>query len=251
MRAMLATRVKTFQAGLPFVLLFLLLSTTSTNLLGKAPGRGKAPDSPRVTISVYNDSEVPANVLKPAENEASQVFRLAGIEVTWLNCRVPAENEEASRACREAVFPEHLHLRIVRRSLGLKGETMGISFQADDGSGCYADLFYEPMQELHQSDGADIASLLGHVAAHEIGHLLLGTNSHSAEGIMQVHWTAEELANSKVGGLVFLEKESSRMRARLTASLQASRERFNKVPRAVSQEGPTQSAVANPVRSGD
>lgn len=221
---MLATRVKTFQAGLRFVLLFLLLSTTSTNLLGKAPARGEASDSARVTISVYNDAGVPPDVLERAENEASQVFRFAGIEVTWLNCYVPAESEEVSRACRQAVFPEHLHLRIVRKPLGLKGETLGISFQAEDGSGCYADLFYEPMQQLHQTDGTDIASLLGHVAAHEIGHLLLGANSHSAAGIMHAHWTAEELASTKVGGLAFQQKESQRMKARLMSAMQASKE---------------------------
>ena len=246
---MLVTRVKTFQTGLRFALLLSLLPTTSTNLLGKAPARALA--GARLTISVYNDAEVPADVLKPAENEASQVFRHAGIEVTWLNCRVPAESEEESQVCREAVFPEHLHLQIVRRSLGLKGETMGISFQADDGSGCYADLFYEPMQQLHQSDGADIASLLGHVAAHEIGHLLLGTNSHSAEGIMHAHWTAQELANSKVAGLVFLEKEARRMRAKLTASLLASREGFKEAPREASREDSMALAAVARARLGD
>src|SRR2546430_13266915 len=46
-----------------------------------------------------------------------------------LNCKVPAPTEEISRRCREVVFPEHLHLRIVRKSVGLKGEAMGISFQ--------------------------------------------------------------------------------------------------------------------------
>lgn len=246
---MLVTGVKTFQTGLRFALLFSLLPTTSRNLLGKTPAR--VPVSARVTISVYNDAEVPADVLKPAENEASQVFRHAGIEVSWLNCRVPAVSEEESPACRETEFPHHLHLRIVLRSLGLKGETMGISFQADDGSGCYADLFYEPMEQLHQSDGADIASLLGHVAAHEIGHLLLGTNSHSAEGIMQAHWTAEGLANSKAGGLVFLEREAHRMRARLTASQLASREGFKEGPREASKEDSMVLAVVARARLGD
>lgn len=213
--------MKTFGKGLWFVLFFSLLLATSTNFWARTPARGK-PESARVTISVYNDAEVPADVLQQAENEASNVFRQAGIDVNWLNCRIPAPSEEASQACQEAVFPVHLHLRIVRKSLGLKEDTMGISFQADDGSGCYADLFYEPMQELHHSDGTDTASLLGHVAAHEIGHLLLGAKSHSEAGIMHSQWTAQELASAKVGGLVFLEKESRRIRARLAAAIQAS-----------------------------
>ena len=221
---MSVTLVKTFQKGLRFFLFFAILPT-STNLWSKVPARGEAPERAYISISVYNDAEVPAEVLRHAENEASHVFRQAGIEVTWLSCKLPALSEEASRACREVVFPEHLHLRIVRKSLGLKGETLGISFQADDGSGCYADLFYEPMQHLHQSDGTDIASLLGHVAAHEIGHLLLGANSHSSAGIMHARWTAEELARARVGGLIFSENESRCMKARLATAMQAAKER--------------------------
>jgi len=232
--------VKTFGKPLRFAFVLALLPPTAVNLWGNGPrGRGvDAQESARVTISVYNEAEVPVDVVGRAEEQAGRVFRHAGIEVTWLDCKVPALNEEASRACREAVFPEHLHLRIVRKSLGLKGETMGISFQADDGSGCYADLFYEPMEQLHLSNGTDIASLLGHVAAHEIGHLLLGTNSHSEAGVMHAHWSAEELASAKVGGLVFLEKESRRMRARLATAMQASK------------EGPSTAAEV-PARTGD
>lgn len=221
---MLVTKVKTFAKGLRFVLFFLFLPATSSNLWAKPPARGEAQESARVMISVYNDADVLADALERAEYEASRIFRQAGIEVNWLNCRIPAINEDASRACREAVFPEHLHLRIVRKSLGLKAEAMGISFQANDGTGCYADLFYEPMEQLHQSDGTDVASLLGQVAAHEIGHLLLGSNSHSVAGIMHAHWTVAELASARVGGLVFLENESRRMKARLATARQSSRE---------------------------
>lgn len=215
--------LKTFGNGFRFVLILGFFLPTATNLWGKAPGRAKSDvgESARVTISVYNDAGVPGDVVTQAEKQAEQVFQRAGIVVTWLNCTVPAASEEASRTCREAVFPEHLHLRIVRASLGLKAEAMGVSFQAEDGSGCYADLFYAPMEQLRRSDGTDIASLLGHVAAHEIGHLLLGTNSHSPAGIMHAHWTADDLARSKIGGLIFQEKESLRMKARLATTVQA------------------------------
>lgn len=217
--------VKTFDKGFRSVLLFSLFLATTMNLSSKSSrgGSGQAGAGTRVTISVYNDAEVSADVVGRAEEQASRIFQRAGIEVTWLNCRIPAASEEASQACREAVFPEHLHLRIVRKPLGLKGETLGISFQANDGSGCYADLFYEPMEQLHENDGVDIASLLGYVAAHEIGHLLLGRNSHSATGIMHARWTANELASAKTRELVFSEQESRRMKAKLTAAIQPSR----------------------------
>jgi len=169
----------------------------------------------QVTISVYNDAGVPGAVLLRGEDEAGRVFEQAGIEVKWLNCQVPAASEEESEMCRKAVFPQHLQLRIVRKARTLNGKAMGVSFQAADGSGCYADVFYEPMKEVHESSGADIASLLGHVVAHEVGHLLLGTNSHAAAGIMQARWTAEELASNEMGKVAFTEKESRQMRETL------------------------------------
>lgn len=131
------------------------------------------------------------------------------------------ETAEESGACAEAIYPEHLHLRIARKALTLNGETMGISFLDADGRGCCADVFYEPMEEFHKSNGADVVSLLAHVAAHEVGHLLLGTNSHAAVGIMQARWTPAELASSRARMLVFTEREARQMKERLSTGLRA------------------------------
>ena len=193
---------------------FVMASTlASASLWGKVPL-----ERAQVTISVYNEAGVPGDVLTQGEKEALRVFWKAGIEVKWLNCNVPAATEEESGMCRKAVSLGHFHLRVVREAAGLKRETMGIAFVAEDGSGCYADLFYEPMKELHNSDGTNLASLLGHVAAHEVGHLLLGANSHGVAGIMHARWTSEELENTRRGRLVFADKESRKMKERLLTS---------------------------------
>jgi hypothetical protein len=104
----------------------------------------------RVTISVHNDADVPTNTLLGAEMEASRVFRESGIEVKWLNCPLPAEGPEDPAQCRIAVFPEYLQLRIARRSLNLGEIILGISYLSADGIGCYANLFYERVEELHE-----------------------------------------------------------------------------------------------------
>jgi len=53
--------------------------------------------------------------------------------------------------------------------------------------------------------------------AHEIAHLLLGTNSHAAEGIMRAQWQRDELLSVSKGELLFTPRESQVMRARLFA----------------------------------
>jgi hypothetical protein len=184
------------------------------------PAKAKVvPKSPVVvTISVYNDAAVPWRTIRGAEDEASLIFREAGIDVEWLNCHAVSDitvAAEKSRGCGETIFSEHLDLRIVRRSVGLSPKVMGISFLSEDGSGCQADLFYERIKGLRQKSNASLTSILGGVASHEIGHLLLGTNSHAPRGIMRAVWGHDELVSVSRGALFFSEKESTRMRGRL------------------------------------
>jgi hypothetical protein len=171
-----------------------------------------------VTISVHNDVAVPWGTIREAEGEASRVFREAGIDVEWMNCQAVSGETletEKSRSCREAIFPEHLQLRIVKQSVGLRPDVMGVSFLSEDGSGCQADLFYEGVEGLRQKTNASLAIILGDVASHEIGHLLLGTNSHAPHGVMRAVWGQDELVSVARRTLFFSEKESARMRGRL------------------------------------
>lgn len=169
----------------------------------------------QVTISVHNDAGISAGTLRGAEMEASRVFRQSGIEAKWLNCPLPADGPEDPAQCRTAEFPAYLQLRIARRSRNLSEITFGISYLSADGSGCYANLFYERIEEMHERSRVNLGSLLGDVAAHEIGHLLLGTSSHAANGIMRARWESEELGSVGTGMLFFSEAESRQMRSKL------------------------------------
>ena len=171
----------------------------------------------QVTISVHNDAGISAGTLRGAEAEAARVFQQSGIEVKWLNCPLPADGPEDPAQCRTAEFPAHLQLRIARRSRNLSEITFGISYLSADGSGCYANLFYERVEDMRERSRVNLGSLLGDVAAHEIGHLLLGTNSHAASGIMRARWESEELGSISVGTLFFPEAESRQMKNKLAA----------------------------------
>jgi hypothetical protein len=98
----------------------------------------------------------------------------------------------------------------------VKQSTLGMSFQSADGKGCYADLFQEATLELQVESHVGVAIILGHAMAHELGHLLLGTNSHSSAGLMQAHWEPRDLAQAAKGHLLFSAEESTQMRSRFT-----------------------------------
>ena len=172
-------------------------------------------NSSPVTVSIHNDAGIPSAVLLQAEAEASRVFQQAGLEIRWLNCPLPAAGPVAPTQCEAANFPLHLQLRIAKHSLNLNEFTMGVSYLSADGIGCYADLFYDRAQHLHEISGASLASILGHAIAHELGHLLLGTNSHSPAGIMRARWQPTDLASASKGALLFSTLESRAMKNKL------------------------------------
>ena len=72
--------------------------------------------------------------------------------------------------------------------------------------------------ELHANWNVSLADTLGHVMAHELGHLLLGSNSHSGMGIMRAHWQSEELRRLSRGGLWFTNEQADRMTGKLYRS---------------------------------
>jgi len=188
---------------------FVLFGSTS---LHPAGGQG-API--QLQVSVFNSSPISSSTIERAERHAGRVLRDAGVAVIWLNCPQDAQHEASLGPCSEASFPSHLHLRIARASRSLKATTVGISFVAEDGKGCYADLFYEPIRQLQEETHASPSVILGHAMAHELGHLLLGTNSHSPSGLMRAQWTGEDLAMASKGNLRFSQEQSLRITNRL------------------------------------
>lgn len=177
---------------------------------GRPPGR-------YVTVAVHNQAGVPANTLAHAEQAASLIFRQAGVEVVWANCELPAEEAQTASSCHVTEFPMHLQLSIVGRSKSLRESVLGVAFLGEDGSGCYSDVFFERVEELHERFTVNLGPLLGEVVAHEIAHLLLGTNAHSETGIMRPHWGPQDLVNASKGQLLFTKAQGQTMREKVSA----------------------------------
>jgi hypothetical protein len=53
--------------------------------------------------------------------------------------------------------------------------------------------------------------MLGHVMAHEVGHLLLSLPGHTSKGIMIGPWEGKQLRQAAAGGLLFTPQEAWKM----------------------------------------
>jgi hypothetical protein len=170
---------------------------------------------PTVKVSVFNDAGLNHGVLLRAEDAAARIFRQAGIEMEWKNCGGEDIASQIGKPCGEAAYPTRLVMHISRQPRGLVSEAFGVAYLSEDGHGAYCDVFLQPMKEFQRVYPANLDAVLGHVAAHEIAHLLLGAHSHSANGLMRAHWTPQTIQELQRGILGFNAVQSATMVERL------------------------------------
>jgi hypothetical protein len=124
-----------------------------------------------------------------------------------------------SSECTRIDWPEHLALRIVDQPVrSTSAEVFGTAFLSAEGIGTYTDIFYDRAVKLHSEWNVELGGILGTVMAHELGHLLLGLNSHSRAGIMKARWGSEELRHMSWGTLGFTNQQGNSMQLKLITS---------------------------------
>jgi hypothetical protein len=176
-----------------------------------------------VTVRVYNYADVSSEVLRGAETEAARIFSAAGINATWVDCsatHVPAQSglapaEQNTTGCFAPISGAEIALRILSRPTPASSAFRDTMFGFAEGS-FVASVFYWRLEKLVYSvhgNQAEIPVILGDVIAHEIGHLLLGSNSHSRTGIMCGKWDPEYLRLAREGFQTFSPEQSARMRS--------------------------------------
>ena len=175
---------------------------------------------PEMTISVHDYADVPSNLLNAAEEQAREIYHRAGLETVWLNCSPKLEKIEPESCHYSDSF--HLTLKISARAVNAQVrdrlDVLGTAYPDDKGAGYFAYVFYDRVQELASRQRLGNA-LLAAVMAHEIGHLLLGSSSHSLSGIMCAHWNYDQLRNVGEGSMSFIPLPSKIMQKRLRVRL--------------------------------
>jgi hypothetical protein len=141
----------------------------------QAAGMDKSKDK-NVTICVENT--VGFSVLPLAEQVASQMFSAAGVGIDWrqslAGCPVEAIRITLSALSDHA--PADLPANAMAYALPYEGNHIVI--------------FYDRLQR--KVKGTQISSLLAHVLAHEVTHILQGIHRHSDRGLMKATWDGSD-----------------------------------------------------------
>jgi hypothetical protein len=176
----------------------------------------------KIEVHVYNYSAVSSEKLVRAEQEAARIFERIGVATTWLDCPLTSQEAARNRACALPDAPTRLTLRLLSNpmanSLGVSGDVFGSALLPDtEGFGVMANVYADRTRE--HADHREFEVILGRVIAHELGHLLLGKNAHSAAGIMHARWRDQDLRLFRQAAMLFLPGEAKRIRAQVLARM--------------------------------
>jgi hypothetical protein len=166
-----------------------------------------------VKVRVYRSSEVASEALGVALNVAEATFAAASVSVVWKVCG-PAE-------CNVPPTPTERLVRLVRAPEGGSRDTRCLGdalIDAQKGTGVLATVYIDRVLDLARHFDINYTTLLGRTIAHEIGHLLLATNTHSSSGLMRELWSPDELLASRADDWVLRPFEAAAIRQRLTTS---------------------------------
>lgn len=170
---------------------------------------------PTLTVRIYDSTRASDECISVAGEEIVRIFHAAGIDAAWVNCNT---KNPAKPFCARPAGLLDVVLKIQRRPESRRRVTesaLGFSVVPEDGSaGVLAGVFLDRVRIVAPTE-AWAFRIVGLLAAHEIGHLLLGPGSHSGTGIMRRDFHDRTLAGAAWGHLVFAREEAQRMLAEL------------------------------------
>jgi hypothetical protein len=158
-------------------------------------GAAETPEPPTVGLRVINGARVPDDVLEEGLQEVARIFARAGFEVTWTG---PGPK---------------FTVNIVAGVLGYdraKSNVMGAASRTAHGP--IAQVFFRQVEDFARIYRVDVSTMLGHVIAHEVGHLLLPRDSHSRTGLMRGVWDDIQIRDAAGGRLTFTDTQAQKIR---------------------------------------
>jgi hypothetical protein len=167
----------------------------------------------KVQVLVYNYAPVSSQTLAESQQLARHIFRKGGVEVVWVANTLLDEGsytlEQIDLILR--VLPQ---ARATLPSRTALGEALPCQSSRE---GCIANVFYSRVWDCAERGNSPLKQVLGHALAHELGHLLLGSNSHSARGLMRDKWQRTDLRRAAKGDLLFTSEQCEAIRRSVLA----------------------------------
>lgn len=171
---------------------------------------------PSITIRVADFSKLSQGTLAKAEKYAGEIFERTGVSIRWMACPAGVADLAIRNPCWQDPGPDEFWLEIeLRKTPGRSRDMMAYAgFGAETtGTTRRAGIFFPAVQATASRFHAEVYQVLGAAIAHELGHLLLGADSHSRRGVMHPSWGREQIELVTIGELLFTSNQAVRIRA--------------------------------------
>ena len=173
----------------------------------------------QITIRIRDYAQAAPSVKQHAEQAAGEILEKAGVDTRWMECPV---GSPSTGACAGPMSTLVLVVNLLPRSMSnhlrRAGGVLGVAMEAGDDRFAYvASIFYDEAKDHAEELQLNFGELLGDVIAHELGHLLLGTHSHSSSGLMSAFWSGNRLRMAAQGLLTFTDAQAKQISAAMAA----------------------------------
>jgi hypothetical protein len=180
---------------------------------------GQAVSEEQITIRIRDYAHANPSVRQHAEQVAGEILQKAGVATRWIDCPI---GSSGGGACSSPVSTLDFFVNLLPRSMSDRlhqpGGVLGLAIEESGSNfGFMASVFYDDARERAAESQLDFGQLLGGAIAHELGHLLLGTNSHSNTGLMRASWSGTQFRLVARGLLAFSDTETKRIHAAMNA----------------------------------
>jgi hypothetical protein len=154
-----------------------------------------------IELVVVNHAQVPERILSRGRAEAARIYRALGITLV---SSMTGESSVAPRLIVTIVSkPGDVPLSDELATKSVHERVLGVAPGHQNRRDLTVWAFYARIENTGTMRGIDPGVLLGHVIAHEIGHLLLPYDAHSERGIMRAAWDKAQATNAVMGTLTF------------------------------------------------
>jgi len=175
---------------------------------GSTIGSNEANET-KITIRFFNYAPIPTRILDEARERVTAIYHRSGIAIDWVECPVRDQDPSGFPACTEVWDTTHLFLHLLTQAAKtIRVEKVGESLL----SARMANIYWNRVRQQAESVQVELDRILAHTIAHEVGHLLLGSNSHAPTGIMVGKWSRQDLISISQFGLSFTAQQSEFVR---------------------------------------
>ncbi len=156
--------------------------------------------SQECTVMLYAHVDVimPSGILPRAQIKAAAMFREIGVKVHWSAGAVPAYTVDGGCGAPIVIKFD------VAAPATFKQDALAYALPYSESVTCIH-LFMDRI--AGSLDGEGVTSLLAHVLAHEITHVLEGVSRHSNGGMMKAHWELRDMRRMECHPLAFAAED--------------------------------------------